>query len=98
MGEKYYIYVGCAEGRFEIQDGPDKGKMRDYANMFVISPVSDYRSDDYQATGFKAEKLSCLSPEVWKDLTPGEKCTLYFNDKKQVALASSLGEIIDLFS
>lgn len=96
MGEKYYIYVGCAEGRFEIQDGPDKGKMRDYANMFVISPVSDYKSDDYQAQGFKAEKLSALSPEVWKDLTPGEKCTLYFNDKKAVALATSLGEIIDL--
>lgn len=96
MGEKYYIFVGCAEGRFEIQDGPDKGKMRDYANMFVISPVSDYKSDDYQASGFKAEKLTCLSPEVWKHLTPGEKCTLYFNEKKQVALATSLGDLIAL--
>lgn len=96
MGEKYYIYVGCAEGRFEIQNGADKGKMRGYFNMFVISPVSDYKSDDYQATGFKAEKLSCLSADAWKNLTPGEKVTLYFTDKKQVALATSLGEIIDL--
>jgi len=96
MGEKYYIFVGCAVGRFEIQDGPDKGKMRDYANMYVITPVSDYRSDDYQASGFKAEKLSCVSPEVWKDLTVGEKCNLYFNDKKQVAFATSIGDIIVL--
>jgi len=36
MGEKYYIYVGCAEGRFEIEGGPDKGKMRNYANMLVL--------------------------------------------------------------
>lgn len=96
MGEKYYIFVGCAEGRFEIQDGPDKGKMRDYANMFVISPVSDYKSDDYQASGFKAEKLSCMSPECWKDLVPGEKVTLYFNENKKVALATSLGDFIEL--
>lgn len=96
MGEKVYIYVGCAEGRFEIEDGPDKGKMRDFANMYVISPASDYRSDNYQAMGWKAEKLSCLSPAVWKDLLPGEKCTLYFNESRKVALATSLGEIIDL--
>lgn len=96
MGEKYYIFVGCAEGQFEIEDGPDKGKKRSYANMFVISPVSDYKSDDYQADGFKAEKLSAISPKVWEDLTIGEKCTLYFNDKKQVALATSLGELISL--
>lgn len=96
MGEKYYIFVGCAEGRFEIQDGKDKGKKRDYANMFVISPVSDYESDDYHAVGFKAEKLSCVSPAVWKDLVPGEKCTLFFNNRQSVALATSLGEVISL--
>lgn len=96
MGEKYYIFVGCAEGRFEIQDGPDKGKMRDYANMYVLTPVSDYKSVDYKAAGFKAEKFSALSPDVWKDLTVGEKCTLFFNDKKQVALATSLGDIVVL--
>ena len=96
MGEKYYIFVGCAEGRFEIQNGPDKGMMRDYANMYVLTPASDYKSDDYKATGFKAEKLTCLSPDVWKGLTVGEKCSLFFNDKKQVALATSLGDLVVL--
>ena len=96
MGEKYYIFVGCAEGRFEIQDGKNKGEMHNFANMFVISPVSDYESADYHASGSKAEKLKCISPDVWKDLTPGELCTLYFTDKKVVALATSVGRMIDL--
>ena len=96
MGEKYYIFVGCAEGRFEIQDGPDRGKKREFASMYVISPVSDFTSDDFHAKGFKAEKFSCISPDVWKDLTPGEMCTLYFNDRKTVALATSLGNMISL--
>lgn len=96
MGEKYYIFVGCAEGRFEIGDGPNKGKYQNYYNMFVISPVSEFVSEDYKATGFKAEKFSVVSPAVWKDLTLGEKCSLYFNDKNKVVLASSLGDIIDL--
>ena len=39
-----------------------------YANMFVLSPVSSYEPDDYQAMGMKAEKKKCLSPEVWADL------------------------------
>lgn len=92
MGEKYYIFVGCAEGQFETE----KGDKRSFANIYVISPVSTYESDDYRALGFKAEKLKCLSPAVWKDLTPGELCTLYFDDKKCVMLASSNGEIISL--
>lgn len=100
MGEKIYIYVGCAEGRYEAEIKDEKGNaikvMKDYANIYVVYPVSDYRSDDYQAVGFKAEKMKCLSPDVWKDLTPGEKCKLYFDEKKTVLLATSVGEIIDL--
>lgn len=96
MGEKYYIYVGCAEGQFEIKDGSKKGEMQPFANMYVISPVSDYASDDFHAEGFKAEKLKCLSPAVWKDLTLGEYCTLYFDDKGKVALASSQGNMLSL--
>lgn len=93
MGEqKYYIYVGCAEGQFEN----DKHEKQPYFNMYVISPVSDYSSEDYRAKGFKAEKLKCLSPAVWKDLTVGELVTLYFTDKKAVALATSLGNMISL--
>jgi len=96
MGEKYYIYVGCAEGRFEIQDGPNKGKYQNYFNMFMISPVSDFVSDDYKATGFKAEKFGAASADVWKDLSIGEKCQVYFNDKNKIVLATSLGDIVDL--
>ena len=86
MGEGY-IFVGWAAGQFEN----DKGVMQPYANMYVISPVSDYVSDDYKAEGYKAEKLKCVSPEVWKDLEPGEKVQLFFDSKKRVALATSEG-------
>ena len=92
MGESYYVYVGCAEGQFDTKDG----EKRSYANMYVITPVSDYVSDDYKANGFKAEKFSAISPDVWKDLVIGEKCKLYFDVKKRVALAASLGDIISL--
>ena len=92
MGESYYVFVGCAEGQFDTKDG----EKRSYANMYVITPVSDYVSDDYKANGFKAEKFSAISPDVWKDLVIGEKCKLYFDDKKRVALAASLGDIISL--
>ena len=92
MDEKYYIYVGCAEGQFQTE----KNETRAYANMYVLTPVSTYESDDYRAKGFKAEKLSCISAAVWQDLTPGELCTLYFDDKKRVMLAMSKGEMISL--
>jgi len=36
---------------FEARDG----RRVPYFNMFVFSPVSTHSSDDYQASGFKAE-------------------------------------------
>ena len=33
MGEKYYIFVGHAEGQFEIQNGPKKGEKQGYCHM-----------------------------------------------------------------
>ena len=93
MDEKYYIFVGCAHGQFETEDTHEK---RPFANMFVLSPVGSYESEDYHADGYKAEKLKCLSPNVWKDLSIGEKCSLYFTDKRVVALATSRGEIVSL--
>ncbi|MGN0965272.1 MAG: hypothetical protein ACI4O6_07940 [Dysosmobacter sp.] len=92
MDEKYYIFVGCAEGQFEDENH----EKRAYANMYVLTPVSTYASDDYRAQGFKAEKLKCISPAVWKDLIPGVFCTLYFNDKKTVMLAQPLDHMISL--
>ena len=105
MGEqKWYIYVGNACGRFEDTDRngnpvvDERGvpRYKDFANMFVISLCSTYESANFHATGFKAEKLGCVSPDVWKDLTPGERVNLYFTDKKKVALATSCGDFIIL--
>lgn len=92
MDEKVYIFVGCAYGQFET----DEKKKRPFANMFVLSPVSDYTSEDFQAKGYKAEKLRALSPAVWENLSIGELCTLYFDDKGRVALATSKGDMISL--
>lgn len=79
-----YVFMGCALGRFDTESG----EKRDYFNMYVISPVSDYKSEDYSAFGFKAEKRSCISAEVWKGLRPGDRVKLFFDDKKRVVLAA----------
>ena len=47
-----YVFVGWVAGRFQA----DRGEMMPYANMLVLSPVSSYESEDYQASGMKAEK------------------------------------------
>lgn len=96
MGENVFIFVGSAEGQFEIQDGPNKGKKQAYCNLWAIYPVSDFESPDYHAVGFRAEKFKCTDPSVFKNLTPGELCKLYFNDKKVVVLAASEGQMVDL--
>jgi len=89
IGGKYegYVFMGCALGRFDAEN--DKGEMekRDYFNMYVISPVSSYKSDDYSASGFKAEKKRCISPDVWEGLKPGDRVKLFFDDKKRVVMA-----------
>lgn len=78
-----YVYVGNAYGRFEDQ----RGAMQPYAHIFVLSPVSSYESDDYHATGFKAEKFKCAGPDVWKDIKIGDRVKLFFDDKKRVVMA-----------
>ena len=75
-----YVFLGWAAGQFEARDG----KKQPYYNMFVFSPVSTYVSDDYEASGFKAEKKKCISPEVWDGLAPGDKVRLFFDDKGRV--------------
>lgn len=92
MGEEFlvqtsypgYVFVGWAEGQFKTEDG----RMMPYANMFVISPVSTYESEDYKAFGLKAEKKKCLSPNVWKDLEIGSRVRLFFDDKRRVVMAA----------
>lgn len=93
MGEEFlvstnypgYVFVGCAEGQFQPEGGGDK---RSYYNMYVLSPVSGYESEDYKASGMKAEKKKCLSSDVWKDLEIGNRVKLFFDDKQRVVMAA----------
>lgn len=82
-----YVFLGWAAGLVEAktQTGTEK---RPYYNMYVFSPVSDFRSDEYVASGFKAEKKKCISPDVWKGLEPGDKVKLFFDDKQKVIQAA----------
>ena len=92
MGEEFtvntgypgYVFVGWAEGQFKTEDG----RMMPYANMFVLTPVSTYESEDYKAFGMKADKKKCLSPEVWKGLEIGNRVKLFVDDKQRVVMAA----------
>lgn len=83
-GYEGYVFLGWAEGRFETE----QGEKRPYYNMYVLSPVSSWVSEDYKAAGFKADKKKCLSADVWKDLEPGSRVKLFFDDKNRVMMAA----------
>ena len=78
-----YVFLGWASGTFETE----KGVKMPYHNIYVVSPVSSYVSEDYQASGMKAEK-KCTSADVWQDLEPGNRVKLFFDDKKRVVMAA----------
>lgn len=78
------MFVGWAAGRFET----DRKEKRPYYNLFVLSPVSGFESDDYQAFGLKVEKKKCLSEKVWEGFTPGDWVRLFFNGKGRVIEAA----------
>lgn len=96
--EREWVVTGWAEGQMEIDRTDDKGNpvMQPYYQLFVLSPVSSYKSDNYNANGLKAEKLRCVSNAVWKDLTPLEVVNLYFDEKRRVSLAASTGVYVEL--
>ena len=79
-----YVFLGWAQGRFE----PEQGRKMPYYNMFVLSPVSSFHSEDYEAYGLKAEKKKCLSEKVWEGLEPGDKVRLFFDDKGRIIEAA----------
>ena len=79
-----YVFLGWAKGQFE----PEKGRKMPYYNMFVLSPVSSFQSEDYKAYGLKAEKKKCLSEKVWEGLEPGDKVRLFFDDKGRIIEAA----------
>lgn len=79
-----YVYVGWAAGQFEN----DRGVKYPYYNMYVVSPVSSYTSADYEASGLKAEKKKCVSPDVWSGLEVGDRVKLWFDDRGRVIQAA----------
>lgn len=98
--EREWVVTGWAEGKMEVErEDENKRKyteMQPYFQLFVLSPVSSFKSENYSARGLKAEKLRCVSNAVWKDLKPLEVVNLYFDDKKRVSLAASTGVTAEL--
>lgn len=82
-----YVFLGWAAGLFEAKTRRGS-EMRPYYNMYVLSPVSDFVSDEYEASGYKAEKKKCVSSDVWQGLKPGDKVKLFFDDKQKVIEAA----------
>ena len=104
---KQYTFKEREVGRNRLGRGSDGDRARDdkghkvtvmqpYYQLFVLSPVSSYKSDNYNANGLKAEKLRCVSNAVWKDIRPFEVVKLYFDEKKRVSLAASTGVSVEL--
>lgn len=63
MDYQGYTYMGHAQGNMEDEKTHER-RIRT-SQMFVLSPVSSYKSEDYCASGLKAEKKRCVSPDVW---------------------------------
>ena len=72
--ENEYLVVGWAQGLMDTEEEDANGKkvnvQRPYYQLFVLSPVSSYKSDTYTACGLKAQKLKCASDAVWKNINP----------------------------
>lgn len=79
-----YVFLGWAAGLFETRSG----EKQPYFNMYVLSPVSTYVSEDYEAWGYKADKKRCVSAEVWSGLEPGDRVKLFFDDKQRVQMVA----------
>lgn len=66
-----YVYVGHALGLFEAEDN-GQTVMKPYYNMYVLSPVSTYRSENYRrpATRRRRRAASLLtSSRAWSPET-----------------------------
>ena len=79
-----YVFLGGAKGVFEAENG----RRVPYFNMYVLAPANTFRSESYQAFGFKAEKKKCLSSEIMDGLNPGDGVKLFFDDKGRVQAAA----------
>ncbi len=79
-----YTYMGEAHGNFK-----QNGQKRPYHNLYVVSRCSSFKSDDYEGTGWKAEKKSCINADVLaQGFVPGDKIKLFFDDRKRVTMVA----------
>ncbi len=69
-----YTFVGAQYGRFTPQGETQE---RDYYNMFVLSPFAS--GGNNHTVGLRAEKLRCMSNDVWNGLKPGDKLLINFD-------------------
>ena len=79
-----YVYVGHAQGVFE----PETGRKVPYYNMFVIFPARNAENSDYHASGFRADKLKCVGPDVWDGLNYGDKIRVFCDPRGRVIQAA----------
>lgn len=98
--ENEYLVVGWAQGYLETDEKDERGApvKKPYAQLFVLSPVSSFKSENYQACGLKAQKIKCISPAVWANINPMEVCNLFFDEKQRCAMAVSTGVVVSLES
>ena len=86
-----FVFVGSASGSFDTDDG----RKQEYCNMYVISTLGEARAN-YFPSGFKAEKLKCADPSVYKELQIGDEVELFFDSRQRVSYARTTGRIMDL--
>ena len=84
-----YIYVGHAQGTFDTgrtinQIDKSIPERRPYFNMYVLCAASSHKTESYEASGFKTEKLKCLSADVWQGLSPGDAIDVLFDSRQRV--------------
>ena len=75
------IFTGYNYGRFQRDDG----QYQDYCNIFVLQAFGGSDNQDYHFGGQKAMKYPCVSPEVFKDITPGARVQIALNTAKKVS-------------
>lgn len=74
-----YVYLGHQEGSF-TPDG--ESVPRSYRNIFVMQHVDS--SANRSVYGYVSEKLRVSDASVFKDLIPGMKVRLYFDQYGRV--------------
>lgn len=90
MEQEVFSVVGYQYGQFEEKDGPNKGNMKSYVNLFVLQDMSGEQSDKYHFCGAKALKVPCTDPGVLSDVKLGSHVNLYFDSKKRVTFVRAI--------